>query len=150
MMNCSILRREGVRACSIVAALLLGFVVGGAQTLTLRGTVLDTRTGIPVDGALVTITDPAHTSVRATTLANMAGAWSVAVTTTGIANGAGVPGALRLDQNYPNPFNPSTTIRFSIPEAGPVRLVVYNVLGQEVGRREAQCSLRAAQCSLFG
>ncbi|MBV6444935.1 MAG: T9SS type A sorting domain-containing protein [Ignavibacteriales bacterium] len=43
-----------------------------------------------------------------------------------------VPSTFSMSQNYPNPFNPSTSIRFSIPESGNVRLVVYNAVGQEV------------------
>jgi len=37
-----------------------------------------------------------------------------------------------LTQNYPNPFNPSTNIKFSVPEAGNVKLSVYNLVGEEV------------------
>jgi hypothetical protein len=43
-----------------------------------------------------------------------------------------MPQAYKLHQNYPNPFNPSTTITFDMPDAGAARLVIYNLLGQEV------------------
>ncbi len=36
--------------------------------------------------------------------------------------------------SYPNPFNPAATIRFSLPEAGNVRLMVYDIMGREVIR----------------
>ena len=45
-----------------------------------------------------------------------------------------LPATFQLSQNYPNPFNPETRISFSINGQGiqPVRLVVYNILGQKV------------------
>ena len=44
----------------------------------------------------------------------------------------GAPTKFELSQNYPNPFNPSTTICFNLPQAGYVKLTLFNILGQEV------------------
>ena len=43
-----------------------------------------------------------------------------------------LPAEVTLSANYPNPFNPETTIRYALPQAGQVRLVVYDLLGHEV------------------
>jgi formylglycine-generating enzyme required for sulfatase activity len=54
-------------------------------------------------------------------------------TTTGIGPVESVrPDGPVLNMNYPNPFNPSTTIGFSLPRAGAVRLEVFSCLGQRV------------------
>ncbi len=42
------------------------------------------------------------------------------------------PDYYALAQNYPNPFNPETEIRFQLPQAGPVVLKIYNILGKEI------------------
>lgn len=43
-----------------------------------------------------------------------------------------LPSDFVLEQNYPNPFNPETRIEFSLPKAGDISLVVYDVLGRSV------------------
>jgi lysophospholipase L1-like esterase len=42
------------------------------------------------------------------------------------------PDAYVLHQNYPNPFNPLTTIRFEVPKREHVKIIIYNMRGQEV------------------
>ena len=46
----------------------------------------------------------------------------------------GLPSAYSLHQNYPNPFNPATTIRFDLPKATDIQIVVYDLLGREVAQ----------------
>ncbi len=40
--------------------------------------------------------------------------------------------ATELKNNFPNPFNPETTIAYSVKEASPVNIEIYNVKGQLV------------------
>jgi len=50
--------------------------------------------------------------------------------TTVVGNDA--PATFELKQNFPNPFNPTTTIGFSVPDNGHVRLKIYDILGRHV------------------
>jgi hypothetical protein len=43
-----------------------------------------------------------------------------------------IPDHFQLYQNCPNPFNPSTQIKFNIGKSSTVRIIVYDVLGEEV------------------
>lgn len=61
--------------------------------------------------------------------------WSIQVTyqnPTGGINTVEIPNYYSLGQNYPNPFNPSTKIKFTLPQAGNVKLTVYDILGREI------------------
>ena len=56
--------------------------------------------------------------------------WLATVGLVGFSNQ--VPAEFNLYQNYPNPFNPGTTIAFDLAKASTVKLVVYDILGNEV------------------
>ena len=58
--------------------------------------------------------------------------WFFSTGPTNITSSGEIPNEYRLYANYPNPFNPTTNIKFDIPKASNVKLIVYNQLGQEV------------------
>ena len=53
---------------------------------------------------------------------------------TGIEEERSVPMKYALEQNYPNPFNPATTISYSLPTSGEVKLTIFNLRGEEIIR----------------
>lgn len=60
-----------------------------------------------------------------------------------------VPQGVQLYGNYPNPFNPTTQIRFSIDREMPVRLTVYNSLGQQVATLLDQAIIAGQHQAIF-
>ncbi len=58
--------------------------------------------------------------------------WSFDTGPMGVATEDEVPDVFTLQPNYPNPFATVTRITWTLPEAQPVRLVVYDVHGREV------------------
>ncbi|MEM6784423.1 MAG: T9SS type A sorting domain-containing protein [Bacteroidota bacterium] len=50
------------------------------------------------------------------------------------ASSTGLPDEVMLDAAYPNPFSETTTLRYGLPVASEVRLVVLDALGREVTR----------------
>lgn len=55
-------------------------------------------------------------------------------TISGVETVSGAPVATRprIDKAFPNPFNPMTTIQFSVPKSGPVRVGIMDVHGRHV------------------
>ncbi len=51
---------------------------------------------------------------------------------TDVENDKELPKEFLLEQNYPNPFNPSTIISYKLSQAGEVKILIFDLLGQEV------------------
>ncbi len=91
-----------------------------SSTITFNGGTANLIVNLPAYGTAVYVIDVVQRTLVLPPL-------------TGVGEGGSdVPQEIALDQNYPNPFNPSTAIRFQIPQAGPVTLKVYDIIGREI------------------
>ena len=94
----------------------------------------DSDSGFDTTGISNVFVDSAANRIFADIIhfSNLVLASKAVITNVDEGNGVKVPIDFALSQNYPNPFNPETVIDFSLPKAGMTRLIIYNLLGQEV------------------
>ncbi|MCW8803115.1 MAG: T9SS type A sorting domain-containing protein [Ignavibacteriaceae bacterium] len=97
------------------------------------GTVVDVNNGTSSNPFTLTAPGPGTYIVNAGHKSPLK--WdsaSVSITVTDVGENPSNPSAFKLYDNYPNPFNPSTTLRYSIPEASFTSVKIYDALGNEV------------------
>ena len=109
------------------------FAVGDTLVITFQARVADTADGMTITNT-ATVAGATPDVLEGNNVARVDIGVGVvtAVEEHPEAEAALVPEAFTLHQNYRNPFNSETTIRFSMPEASQVKLVVYDVLGRQV------------------
>jgi len=57
---------------------------------------------------------------------------SVQLGSLGLDEDASLANIYKIYQNFPNPFNPVTTLSYSLPKAGAVNIVIYDMMGRLV------------------
>ena len=116
--------------CQLSAhVILIATLLYSTAFATITGTVTD-KVGRPVSGALVTFTDEANLDNIYNDYTDDEGKYELPISSSSVDEVT--PSGFQLYQNYPNPFNPSTTIPFSLNEAGFVNILIYNITGQKV------------------
>ena len=126
--------------CSLVVALALALSAQPGLTQVLSGTVASpiTAGSFPqmraVEHAAVTVTSEQEPVAIFSTVTDDNGHFSVDLSIpTAVGEDRGVtPSDFHLEQNYPNPFNPSTVIPYRLAAESPVKLAIFNNLGQRV------------------
>jgi len=114
----------------LTCGVVIVFVLTVTPCLALITVNVEDTSGSPVSDVLVTFTDESNPDNKFSSITGNDGKCDIPMTPTLVREN--IPTGFHLDQNYPNPFNPSTTIPFSLNEAGYINLSIYNITGQKV------------------
>ena len=133
-------RRRGVKHHKLLVVLLVlcPLAIAGGQTLTKYSSTISItiRAFTTFDSSAVkdyaaVLYDTSGTRIDSLVALDTNLVRFLGVPITGVRLSGESPTGYFLGQNYPNPFNPSSRMKFTLPEAGPVSLKTYTVLGQE-------------------
>jgi membrane dipeptidase len=108
---------------------------GQIEYLPLSGQVKDFVSGNNLADVSIRITN-INSGVVDTVKTNSSGYWDV-ILVTRMDKNERIPRKFYVSSPYPNPFNPKTKIDFSLPSYSPVKVTVYNILGEEVDNRSS-------------
>src|SRR5690606_8237523 len=97
---------------------------GASQELTLTVDASEAEVGEYAFEVVLATNDPARPTVTIPV--------TIAVLPEVATEDGALPSAFALSQNYPNPFASRTVIEYALPEAGPVKLAVYDAVGRLV------------------
>ncbi len=100
----------------------------------ISGKVIDLVSDIEIAGATVHITN-LNNSVSDMVTTDAAGYWAFNLASSLDATDQ-LPRHFEVSSPYPNPFNPKTKIEFTLPYPSPVKVTVFNLLGEAIDARE--------------
>lgn len=125
-------REDTVKKSVLYPAILTVLLVAtSVSAISVSGTVTD-NIETPVADVKVVFTNESDTTKSYETFTGSYGKYSIELPGETVSVGHEEPVSFSLGQNFPNPFNPTTTIPFSVSEAGYINLSIYNILGQKI------------------
>jgi membrane dipeptidase len=116
---------------SILFSFLI-FSLAYSQSISVQGWVKDKNTGLGLDSAFVILVNKNFPQQKDTFRANNSGYFSFFLTSARDFESAD---AILVTNNYPNPFNSSTNLDVYLPEAGNLKVEVYDVLGKLIDEK---------------
>ena len=133
-------RRKGLKYCQLLSVLLFFFPLAIAgqhilskysSTVSITIKAFSTSDSSAVKNYAAVLYDSSGTKIDSLVAVDTNAVRFLSVPITGVHSSGESPTGYTVEQNYPNPFNPSSRIKFTVPQAGPVSFKTYTILGQE-------------------